>query len=377
MKVTRRRKSVFPLMFLLVATTMAVGLFFVNYKTREIYGFPGKSVSSFSALKTGLVLLQGRDVMLYVAPSNGLREEKVQVEPDQSVQQLCATLEQRNLVASGSLTCAYLIYSGKDRGIQPGNYTVPMGLNAIEIADLISDVSRRDKQFIIYAGWRLEEIAAMIDGLGFQFTASDFLTLVTAPPDTYREQLRIPPWQSLEGYFFPGNYSMKPDITLQDFVADILTRFLTTVVTEAFEIDLQNSGLSLHQAVTLASIIQRETLAEEEMATIASVFHNRLAISMLLETDPTVQYALGYDAQKNTWWQSPLTYTNLEVNSPYNTYRNPGLPPGPISNPSLAALKAAVAPAQTDYLFFRAKCDGSLTHNFSKTYEEHLNFGCN
>ena len=99
MKVTRRRKSVFPLMFLLVATTMAVGLFFVNYKTREIYGFPGKSVSSFSALKTGLVLLQGRDVMLYVAPSNGLREEKVQVEPDQSVQQLCATLEQRNLVA--------------------------------------------------------------------------------------------------------------------------------------------------------------------------------------------------------------------------------------------------------------------------------------
>lgn len=126
----------------------------------------------------------------------------------------------------------------------------------------------------------------------------------------------------------------------------------------------------------MASIIQRETLAAEEMPLIASVFYNRLEIGMRLETDPTVQYALGYDAAKATWWQSPLTYADLEVNSPYNTYRNPGLPPGPISNPGKAALNAAVAPAESDYLFFRAKCDGSLTHNFSKTYDEHLNFGC-
>ena len=222
----------------------------------------------------------------------------------------------------------------------------------------------------------MEEIAAMIDGLGLTFNGADFLSLVTAPPDSYREQLQIPPWMFLEGYFFPGNYSMKPEIALQDFVAEILTRFKTTVLTEDFNKNLQTTGLTLHQAITMASIIQRETLAEEEMPTIASVFYNRLAINMLLETDPTVQYALGYDAQTSTWWKSPLTYTDLEVNSPYNTYRNPGLPPGPISNPSLAALRAVIAPAQTEFLFFRAKCDGSLTHNFSKTYEEHLNFGC-
>jgi UPF0755 protein len=323
-----------------------------------------------------LVLFQGREKMLATSPGNGLLEEKVTVEPDHSIQQLCANLEQRNLVSSANLTCTYLIYSRKDRIIQPGNYTIPLGLNAKNIADLISDVTQRDKQFIIYAGWRLEEIAAMIDGLGLSFSAADFLTLATAPPESYREQLQIPPWMTLEGYFFPGIYSMKPDISLQDFVAEMLARFKTTVFTEEFEKELQNSGLTLHQAITMASIIQRETLAEEEMPTIASVFYNRLEIGMQLETDPTVQYTLGYDAQKNTWWKSPLTFTDLEVNSPYNTYRNPGLPPGPISNPSLAALKAAVAPAVTDYLFFRAKCDGSLTHNFSKTYEEHLNFGC-
>jgi len=374
--VPKKRKPVFLLFFLLLAIVMAAGLFYVNYKTREIYGFPGKSVSSISALKHVLVLYQGREKKLATSPGNGLLEEKVTVEPDHSIQQLCANLEQRNLVSSANLTCTYLIYSRKDRIIQPGNYTIPLGLNAKNIADLISDVTQRDKQFIIYAGWRLEEIAAMIDGLGLSFSAADFLTLATAPPESYREQLQIPPWMTLEGYFFPGIYSMKPDISLQDFVAEMLARFKTTVFTEEFEKELQNSGLTLHQAITMASIIQRETLAEEEMPTIASVFYNRLEIGMQLETDPTVQYTLGYDAQKNTWWKSPLTFTDLEVNSPYNTYRNPGLPPGPISNPSLAALKAAVAPAVTDYLFFRAKCDGSLTHNFSKTYEEHLNFGC-
>jgi UPF0755 protein len=372
----KKRNPIFLILSLLLAIVLTAGLVYVNYMTRASYGLPGKSVSSVSALKHGLLLYQGREKMLATSTGNGLSEVKVSVEPGQSVQELCANLEQKRLVQSADLTCTYLIYSGQDRSIQPGNYTVPMGLTAIEIADRISDVTQRDKQFTIYAGWRIEEIAVVIDGLGLSFSAADFLTLATAPPEPYREQLEIPQGMTLEGYLFPGNYSVKPDISLQDFVAEILTRFKTSVLTEEFEINLQNSGLTLHQALTMASIIQRETLAEEEMATMASVFYNRLAIGMRLETDPTVQYALGYDAQKNTWWKSPLTFTDLEADSPYNTYRNPGLPPGPISNPSLAALKAAVAPAETDYLFFRAKCDGSLTHNFSKTYEEHLNFGC-
>lgn len=373
---TKKRKPIFLILLLLLAMVFAAGLVYVNYITRTIYGLPGKTVSPISALEHSIVLYQGREEMLAVVPGSVPRDEKVSVEPDQSIQELCLDLEQRNLVASASLTCAYLSYSGQDRNIQPGNYTIPIGLNAIKIADLVSDVSNRDKQFVIYAGWRLEEIAAMIHGLGLSFNGVDFLTLATAPPESYREQLQIPQWMTLEGYFFPGSYSVKPDISLEDFVAEILTRLKTTVNTPEFQENLRSSGLTLHQAITMASIIQRETLAEEEMSTIASVFYNRLAIGMRLETDPTVQYALGYDAQTNTWWKSPLTFSDLEVNSPYNTYRNPGLPPGPISNPSLAALTAAVAPAETEFLFFRAKCDGSLTHNFSKTYEEHLNFGC-
>ena len=139
---------------------------------------------------------------------------------------------------------------------------------------------------------------------------------------------------------------------------------------------LTRQNLSLHQAVTLASIIERETRADEEKALIASVFYNRLEAGMRLETDPTVQYALGYDPVGKTWWKSPLYLDDLAVNSPYNTYQNSGLPPGPISNPALATLIAALQPEESPYFFFRARCDGSGTHVFSITFEEHLNNAC-
>jgi UPF0755 protein len=135
-------------------------------------------------------------------------------------------------------------------------------------------------------------------------------------------------------------------------------------------------GLDVYQAVTLASIVQREAVKSEEQPSIASVFLNRLAAGMRLETDPTIQYALGFDAVTNSWWKSPLLVDDLAIQSPYNTYQNSGLPPGPISNPSLSALQAVAYPAQTPYYFFRARCDGSGLHNFSETFDQHLKNGC-
>jgi UPF0755 protein len=97
---------------------------------------------------------------------------------------------------------------------------------------------------------------------------------------------------------------------------------------------------------------------------------------MKLETDPTVQYAVGYNAAQNSWWTNPLTRADLEVVSPYNTYINPGLPPTPIANPGIPALQAVAYPAQTPYYYFRATCDGSGRHNFSETFQEHLDKAC-
>jgi len=116
---------------------------------------------------------------------------------------------------------------------------------------------------------------------------------------------------------------------------------------------IAQQGLNLHEALILASIIERETRASEEKATIASVFYNRLAAGMPLQTDPTVQYALGHDKTSQSWWKPALTMDDLKIDSPYNTYLYAGLPPGPISNPSLETLEAVAYPQQTPYFFFR------------------------
>jgi UPF0755 protein len=126
----------------------------------------------------------------------------------------------------------------------------------------------------------------------------------------------------------------------------------------------------------LASIVERESIDASEMPLIASVFLNRLAIGMNLDADSTAQYALGYNEGQNTWWTNPLGASDLQVESPYNTYRFPGLPPGPIANPGLNALRAVAFPAQTPYYYFRAACDGSGKHLFAETYAEHLQNAC-
>src|SRR5262249_5543287 len=134
----------------------------------------------------------------------------------------------------------------------------------------------------------------------------------------------------------------------------------------------QKQGLTVYQAVTLASIVEREAVHDEEKPLIASVYLNRLRNNMKLDADPTVQYALGYDFIQGTWWKNPLSLDDLQFNSTYNTYIYTGLPPAPISNPSLDALRAVALPAETNYYFFRAKCDDSGYHIFAETFEEHL-----
>ncbi len=188
--------------------------------------------------------------------------------------------------------------------------------------------------------------------------------------------LNLPESATLEGYFLPDLYSFEPDIPLESMIPVMLARFASAAQDARLQEGLARQNISLHQAVTLASIIERETRADEEKARIASVFYNRLAANMRLETDPTVQYALGYDSAAGTWWKSPLSLDDLAINSPYNTYLYQGLPPGPISNPAMTTILAAVQPEETPYYFFRARCDGSGTHVFSVTYEEHLNNAC-
>jgi UPF0755 protein len=167
---------------------------------------------------------------------------------------------------------------------------------------------------------------------------------------------------SLEGYLFPDTYKFSPGTSAKTIVAAMVVNFRKHF---AGEMALIANGLNLHQTVTLASIIETEARLPQERAIVASVYLNRLHRRMLLGADPTVIYALKLAHR----WDGNIRKGDLQIDSPYNTYRVPGLPPGPIANPGLASLRAAAAPASTNFLYFVARHDGS--HAFSASIAEH------
>ena len=375
---TRKRKQV-PILFLiffLLAVGLVLFMMYAVYSNGQALGAPGSNVSTLNNLRYSIRLYKNLDLLKQKMEFSGQPERKFIISNSDNALDICYKLEAEQFVYSGVGTCDILTYKGTDRTLSPGTYTLPSGLNAIQVASFIADGTKRDLQFTIFAGWRLEEVAAVINQLGLGFTGEEFLNFANFPAAEITQLLNMPAQRSLEGYMHPGFYSLKPTITLEEFVTQSISR-TKAVIDEASQLtNTQSSTLSTDQLIILASIIQRETLESSEMPTIASVFFNRLAISMRLETDPTVQYAFGFDPVMQTWWKSPLTYEDLAVQSDYNTYQVNGLPPGAISNPGRDAILAAFAPEQTGYYFFRAKCDGSFTHNFAVTYEEHLANGC-
>jgi UPF0755 protein len=299
-------------------------------------------------------------------------EHAFTVAPAQGARQVAEELAAAGLVRDADAFVAYLVYSGLDTLIQSGEFTLSPALTPMQIAARLQDATPTQITFVVLPGWRLEEIAASLPTSGLAITPEEFLSLARNPPDRYDF---LPAGVSAEGFLLPGSYKLPRAAGAEELLSTLMNQFaleLTSDMRAAFA----SRGLDVYQAVTLASIVQREAVMVEEQPTIASVFYNRLGVGMKLETDPTVQYAVGYDAATASWWKVPLSLEDLQVNSPYNTYLNPGLPPGPISNPALSALQAVAYPAQTPYYFFRARCDGSRLHNFSETFDQHLMNAC-
>jgi UPF0755 protein len=183
---------------------------------------------------------------------------------------------------------------------------------------------------------------------------------LTGDPELIRDL--APEATSLEGYLFPDTYKFNPGTPARVIVAAMTQNFRRHFGNELAYI---TTGLDLHQTVTLASIVETEARQPQERPLVASVYLNRVRRNMLLGADPTVIYAMKLSGR----WNGNIRKADLQIESPYNTYRQHGLPPGPIANPGLASLKAAVAPATTDFLYFVAKHDG--THAFSTNLEEH------
>jgi UPF0755 protein len=283
-------------------------------------------------------------------------------------------LQEEGLIRSAEALRLYLIYSGLDTTIQAGEFKLSPAMNSLQIAHALQDATPGEVAFNILAGMRMEEVAGLLPTSGLSISQEDFLQQVREPGDGV-----VPPdWPKLkgvEGFLFPGSYKVKRESTAPELVNLFLIRFDSEIHAD-LRAGFEREGLSLLEAVTLASIVQREAVVEEEQPKIAGVFFNRLRDGMKLQSDPTVQYAAGYQSKAKSWWKNPLKYEDFEIDSPYNTYYYAGLPPAPISNPGYNALKAVAFPEKTDFVYFRARCDGSGLHNFSKTYEEHVGNEC-
>jgi len=297
------------------------------------------------------------------------------IQRGETAEQVAIRLQREGLIRDYEAFRDYMVYSGLDTAIQAGEYEISPAWNAIEIGHQLLDATPDQITFVILAGWRVEEIAASLPTSGLQITPEEFLQFVRNPPSEWHPAGRDSTGMSLEGYLFPGEYRFRRDASVREVVAAFLDRFNEQVDANLRE-GFSRQGLTLHEAVTLASIVHREGVVEEERPMIASVFYNRLRAGMKLDADPTVQYALGYNSIQQTWWTNPLSRDDLMVNSPYNTYQITGLPPAPICNPSLSAFQAVAYPAESPYFYFRARCDGSRKHSFAKTFEEHLQNAC-
>lgn len=334
---------------------------------------PGYSINSFARWNYCLQVLAGRNDL--VNPLSTIPGEvEFEILPDESVNSIAARLEATGLIADGKDFRAYLIYKGLDSSIKAGKFVLSPSMTGIEIAKAIQSTYTATVPFYIYPGWRAEEIAAALPSSGIEIAPEEFLRLVHNPT-LLTTPCIVSGFLSADGFLFPGTYEIDRKISAEDLLLTMIRRYENNVSSEVITA-IESQGLTIYEGITLASIIQRETFEDEERARIASVFYNRLANGMKLETDPTVQYSLGYSETWGGWWKTPLAVSDLGVNSPYNTYQVAGLPPTPISNPDLPSILAVAYPEQTDFYYFRAKCDGSGLHDFSRTFEEHLSKAC-
>lgn len=369
-----RTLLIVSLIVLILLTVIGVlAIYSVPRRAMIMFGPPGDNLGQFQRVLYSLRLLTSEETLTTPLDSEG-EVRPFTIGLGEPVQDISRRLEEDRLIASASAFRTYLIYSGLDTKVQAGRYRLSPAMTPVQIAQELMDPVPEEVEFNILPGWRAEEIAAALPTSGLAISAEVFMQLVNQPPAEVLPQ-GFPPVTSLEGFLIPGTYQVSRDISAQHLVALFLRRFdeqVTPDLRRAFE----NRELSLREAVTLASIVQREAVVAEEQPMIASVFYNRLGDGMKLDSDPTVQYAVAGIFEAGTWWKNPLTQTDLQFDSRYNTYIYPGLPPGPICSPGLDALRAVAFPDQTPYYYFRAQCDGSGRHFFAETYEEHLQNAC-
>lgn len=328
------------------------------------------AVGAYFVVGRALELARGTLTGLDGPVSNDSTAVTFRVEPGQSAARIGEALQAQGLVRSAQVFRLLVEQEGVGGQLAAGEYELSPSMSAREVvAALAGGRVRRGLSITVPEGWRAEEIAwklnAVAAGAGDEYLSAIY------DADSFAADLDLPPGASLEGFLFPDTYEWRPQDGAKPLVSRMVKEFLQKFDARRRD-QVSARGLALRDAVTLASIVEREAMLPEERPLIAAVYYNRLARDMPLQADPTVQYALAeprVPAPGDRLWKRDLTAGDLDVGSPYNTYRYRGLPAGPISNPGLGSLDAVAQPATTDALYFVARSDGS--HAFARTLDEH------
>jgi UPF0755 protein len=294
------------------------------------------------------------------SPYKGFSEpsKRVEVRRGRNTSAILTTLQKEGVLRDQWIPLVYMkLARGRD-SLKAGVYEFDKPLSAIDVIDKLVRGDVVLKTITIREGLDRFAIAKIFSGEGLG--SEEQWNKATSEPDLVRDI--APEAQSLEGYLFPDTYKFDPGTPASTIVKAMVANFRRNW---GDEIAFISTDLNVHQTVTLASIVETEARLPQERPVVASVYLNRIKKKMLLGADPTVIYAMKLEGR----WDGNIRKSDLQSPSPYNTYKTPGLPPGPIANPGLASLRAAASPATTPYLYFVARNDGS--HVFSTNHTEH------
>ncbi len=326
-----------------------------------------KKSASCSLIIAFLILvsfyLLTKNLLSPVGSSGKTGNIQVTVPSDATSASIAKSLSENKLIRSSYAFVLYTRLKGLDSRLKAGDYLFGYNQSTPEIINQLVTGKEAYHRVTIPEGYNIKQIAELLsnekiinrEALYSEINSGTFdYDFLTDYPDIQNE---------LEGYLFPDTYFISRGATAHDVIDMLLHRFAEKIQALDYQQKAQKAGFTLHQAVTIASMVEKEARSSKERPIIAGVIKNRLSRKMPLQVDATIEFALGRQGTK-------VYYKDLEIDSPYNTYRNTGLPPGPIASPGEASLLAVVSPVKTDYLYYVAKSDG--THAFAKTLQEHI-----
>ena len=287
----------------------------------------------------------------------------ITVEPGMTTADIANLLHKQKLVKPPEAFRLEAKFRGLERDLQAGRYEITAGMSNSEIVEVLSKGQGQRVKFTVPEGFTVVKTAKKIEAEGLGSAEKFIEAARNYTPYPYMETSDSNVIYKAEGFIFPSTYMFDIGMNEKDMLAMMVKEFNTQMNKENIPEEAEKQKMSIRDLVNMAALVEMEAVFKEEQPRIAGVFLRRLEIYMPIQSDTTIQYILGTQKEE-------ITIADTMIQNPYNTYQNPGLPPGPISSPGMSAIKAVLNPEKTEYLYFVAEKDGH--HRFTKTYAEHL-----